>query len=207
MIITVIAAWVSYMAINKWIWTPMKRRPPPIRKEDDDPPSLPSSSDEVSSSSSSHPSPPRLEYDVFLSFRGRDTRKGIAIRLYEELESCGIKTFMDEEGLEPGIKISSNLGMAIEESRSAIVLLSPNYASSTSCLDELADIVHGLETRDTKVIPVFYNVEPRDVRHQVGTFKEAFIRHEQRYREKVERWKAALTKVADISGLEFKKYG
>nr|XP_011468335.1 PREDICTED: probable disease resistance protein At4g27220 [Fragaria vesca subsp. vesca] len=189
MIITVIAAWVSYMAINKWIWTPMKRRPNPMRKEDDDP-----------------PSPPRLEYDVFLSFRGRDTRKGIANLLYKELESSGIKTFMDEEGLKVGAEISSNLLKAIKESRSAIVLLSPNYATSPWCLNELASIIQGFETRNTTVIPIFYNVEACDVRHQMGSFKEAFIRHEQRKEEKVEHWKAALTTVANLSGLELKNY-
>ncbi|XP_004309139.1 PREDICTED: uncharacterized protein LOC101292172 [Fragaria vesca subsp. vesca] len=223
MMIAATVAWVGYMVINKCIWSPMKRGPNPIKKkENDDPPSLhsssvspqelkndptslPSSSAEVSSSPP--PPPPVLEYDVFLSFRGPDTRTGIVSHLCSELQHSGIKTFVDEEGLEPGIKISSNLGMAIKESRSAIVLLSPNYASSIWCLNELADIVHGLETRNTIVIPVFYNVEPRDVRHQLGSFKEAFIRHEQRYGEKVERWKAALTKVAELSGLELKKYG
>ncbi|XLS56126.1 hypothetical protein HN51_005881, partial [Arachis hypogaea] len=48
---------------------------------------------------------------------------------------------------------------------------------------------------------VFYGVKPCDVRHQIGTFQEAFKKHEQRHdTEKVQRWRDALKQVAAYSG-------
>ena len=83
----------------------------------------------------------RWKYDVFLSFRGVDTRNNFTDHLYAALQRNGILTFKDEEKLRKGNRISSELLKAINESRFAIVILSRNYASSTWCLDELAEII------------------------------------------------------------------
>ncbi|XP_008237535.2 PREDICTED: TMV resistance protein N-like [Prunus mume] len=158
-----------------------------------------------------HPSadqsaPPQWNYDVFLSFRGVDTRNGILSHLYHELQNRCIKTFMDDPKLERGTTISSELFKAIEESRLAIVVLSPNYASSSWCLDELTKILQCMKSNGT-VLPVFYNVDPTDVRKQSGSFASAFAEHEKRFgkdTEKVKRWRAALTEVANLSGFDSK---
>ena len=53
------------------------------------------------------------------------------------------------------------------------------------------------------VLPVFHHVNPSDVRNQRGTFAEAFAKHEERFKDTttdVEKWKVALTKVANIAG-------
>jgi len=84
-----------------------------------------------SSSSSFSSSTPQWKYDVFLSFRGEDTRNGFIDYLYASLKQKGIVTFRDEEKLERGKSISPELLKAIEESKFAIVILSRNYASST----------------------------------------------------------------------------
>ena len=81
----------------------------------------------ASSSSSSSSS---WKYDVFLSFCGVDTRKTFTDHLYTALKQKGIITFRDDEKLERGKYISAELLKAIEESKYAIVVLSPNYASS-----------------------------------------------------------------------------
>ncbi|XP_004295219.1 PREDICTED: TMV resistance protein N-like [Fragaria vesca subsp. vesca] len=142
------------------------------------------------------------KYDVFLSFRGPDTRKGITFDIYDRLNTRGIKTFMDDRDLEVGDAISPTLIAAIKESRFAIVVLSQNYAFSTWCLEELREICLSME--DNRILPLFYNVDPTDVRyHKKGSFKEAFSKHVKsgRHRpEKVKEWKAALNKVANISG-------
>nr|XP_011462137.1 PREDICTED: disease resistance protein RPS6-like [Fragaria vesca subsp. vesca] len=109
---------------------------------------------------------------------------------------------MDAEELEVGKAISPNLLMAIEESRFAIVVLSPKYASSTWCLDELTKILQSMEGRD-RILPIFYDVDPSHVRHQLGTSAEAFAMHEENSREskeKLDRWRLALKNVADLSG-------
>ncbi|XP_034199575.1 disease resistance protein RPV1-like [Prunus dulcis] len=148
------------------------------------------------------PSPSQWKYDVFLSFRGEDTRIGFTDHLYDKLEWQTIKTFRDNEELQRGKTIAPELLTAIEQSRFAIVVLSPNYASSSWCLDEITKIVECMETRGT-ILPIFYHVDPSDVRKQMGSFAEAFTKHEEIFWKdmgKVRQWREALFKVANFSG-------
>ncbi|XP_028773812.1 TMV resistance protein N-like [Neltuma alba] len=159
--------------------------------------------DGVGCSSSSSASTKRWKYDVFLSFRGEDSRKNFTDHLYVALKRKGLRTFRDEEELERGEYINPGLVQAIDESRSAIVVLSPNYASSTWCLDELQKILQLKEELSLQVFPIFYRVDPSDVRKQKGCFAEAFIKYEERFvqdKMKVRKWRDALEKVATISG-------
>ncbi|KAL6226461.1 hypothetical protein ACLB2K_000423 [Fragaria x ananassa] len=154
--------------------------------------------------------PPRWKYDVFLSFRGEDTRWGFLFHLDHQLEFCQVfKTFKDDRELEIGSEISPKLLTAVEHSHPAIVVLSPKYASSTWCLDELAKIIEFMEPGDKRVLPVFLNVDPSDVRHQRNSFTEVFAKHEVKFSDdpkKVERWRHALRKVANLSGWDAKNY-
>ncbi|KAM5551741.1 hypothetical protein ABKV19_026538 [Rosa sericea] len=158
------------------------------------------------------------KYDVFLSFRGADTRNGFTDYLYSALTQRGILTFRDDPGLERGKSIRPELLAAIEESRSAIVILSPNYASSSWCLDELVKIIQCMKEMGQQVLPVFYGVLPSVVRHQRGSF-ELKNRHEvdvevreheevygQNNEDRLNSWRAALTEVADLSGWDWKHY-
>ncbi|KAM5551841.1 hypothetical protein ABKV19_026612 [Rosa sericea] len=160
------------------------------------------------------------KYDVFLSFRGDDTRYGFTGILYAALNRKGILTFMDEPGLEKGKPIRPELLGAIEESRWAIVVLSKNYASSSWCLDELVKIIQCMKEMGQQVLPVFYDdVHPSDVRHQRGSFKlikfehqvDVEVReHEEVYgrnnEDRLNAWRAALTQVANLSGWDIKNY-
>ncbi|XP_016646813.1 PREDICTED: TMV resistance protein N-like [Prunus mume] len=151
--------------------------------------------------STSAPSASPWKYHVFLSFRGIDTRRRFAAHLYHRLWFRSITTFRDDNELVRGTTISPNLLRAIEESWIAIVILSPNYASSSWCLDEVSKIV---ECKDVDtILPIFYDVDPTDVRKQMGTFAEAFNNHKKNFKKdkaKLQRWRAALTKVSNISG-------
>ena len=162
----------------------------------------------VPSSFTSACSKPQPEYDVFLNFRGGDTRYKFTDHLYQALVDRKIITFRDDKELEMGKPISLELLEAIEKSRIAVIIFSENYASSTWCLEELAKIV---ECRDRgiilRVLPIFYHVEPTDVRHQKNTFAEAFAKHEKRFEEnptKVQKWKTALANVASLFGKHLK---
>ena len=153
--------------------------------------------------SSSSSSSRRWIHDVFLSFRGEDTRNNFTDHLYAALQRSGISTFRDNEKLEKGKSIAPELLKAIEDSRFAIVILSRNYASSTWCLDELAKIIRCMKENEMTVLPIFYKVDPSDVRYQKGTFSQAFAKHEKRLKgntEKVQMWRAALSEVANLSG-------
>lgn len=146
---------------------------------------------------------------MFLSFRGEDTREGFLAHLYHELQNTKvIRTFKDDEQLEKGDDISQSLLMAIEESRFAIIVLSNNYASSAWCLDELTKIVQCMEGRKT-ILPIFFHVDPSDIRHQKNQFEVAFTEHESKGRydiKKVKQWRAGLTKVGNLSGWDSKRH-
>ncbi|XP_048433343.1 disease resistance protein RPV1 isoform X4 [Pyrus x bretschneideri] len=154
------------------------------------------------SSSSSY----RCSYHAFLSFRGQDTRKGFTDHLYRALELAGIHTFRDDDEIKRGENIESELEKAIQESQVSIIVFSKDYASSRWCLNELLKIVERRNTdRRHVVLPVFYDVDPSDVRKQSGSFAEAFARHEERFSteemDKVELWRRALRDVASLGGM------
>jgi hypothetical protein len=147
----------------------------------------------------------KFRWDVFLSFRGADTRKNFIGHLYSSLERVGIRIFRDEEELPRGETISTALLNAIEESRIFIVVFSKDFASSRWCLDELVEIVDRRKTIGRTLLPIFYHIKPSDVRRQTGTFTEAFARHEEQFHNNIERvhkWKKALTEAANCSGLD-----
>ena len=140
-------------------------------------------------------------WDVFLSFRGEDTRFTFTDHLYSALcQQKGIRTFRDNEGLHRGEEIGSSLLKAIEESRMCIVVFSKTYAHSKWCLDELAKIMECKTQKGQIVVPVFYHVDPCDVRNQTRSFGEAFDKYQKVPEDKVMRWKAALTEAANLSG-------
>ena len=141
------------------------------------------------------------KYDVFLSFRGEDTRRSFTDHLLAALKRKSILTFKDDEGLDRGKFISPELLKAIEESRFAIIIFSKNYASSSWCLDELAKIVRCREEKRLTILPIFYDVDPSEVRNQTGTFGQALNKHKDKENiKKVETWRDALKEVANISG-------
>ena len=145
------------------------------------------------------------KYEVFLSF-SEDTRYNFVGYLYEALIQKGIHTFKDDENLDRGKHASPELLKAIEESRFAIVIISIHYASSTWCLEELAQIIHCKNEMGMAVLPVFYHVDPSEVRKQMGTFRQAFIEHEAKLnKERVEKWRYALTEVGNLAGCRLNK--
>ncbi|MED6203785.1 hypothetical protein PIB30_002548 [Stylosanthes scabra] len=148
------------------------------------------------------------KYDVFLSFRGKDTRYGFTGNLYKALSAKGINTFFDDDDIQSGDEITPTLVTAIQESRIAIIVLSPHYAASSFCLNELAEILRCIKGNNRWVVPVFFEVDPCDVRHLRNSFGEAMAKHEKRYKDdmnKVQKWKEALYQVANLSGYHFKQ--
>ncbi|XP_058200244.1 disease resistance protein RUN1-like [Rhododendron vialii] len=150
-----------------------------------------------------------FKYDVFLSFSDKDTRENFTSHLLAALERHGFHTFIDDKELNRGEYIGYELLKAIEESRISLVVLSKNYAASRWCLDELVKIMECRKTLRQIVLPIFYNVEPSDVRAQKGSLADAFAKHEEPLKEgsggRVEKWRKALTEVANLSGWDLPK--
>ncbi|XP_029129424.1 toll/interleukin-1 receptor-like protein isoform X2 [Cajanus cajan] len=154
------------------------------------------------SSSSSHP---MRTYDVFVSFRGEDTRNNFTSFLCRDLSRNGIEAFKDDTHLPKGESIAPELLQAIEGSRIFIVVFSNNYASSTWCLRELAHICNCIQTSQRPVLPIFYDVDPSEVRKQSGFYEKAFSKHEDKEKtEEVQRWREALTRVSNLSGWDIR---
>ncbi|GFY94660.1 disease resistance protein [Actinidia rufa] len=159
---------------------------------------------------------PQCNYHVFLSFRGEDTRKTFTDHLYAALSGAGLRTFIDDEGIERGESVNLELEKAIKAAKISIIVFSKNYASSRWCLDELVMILEHKRTSGHVILPVFYDVVPSQVRHQTGSFAEAFGRHEELFRieiderkreylkNKVEGWREALREVANLAGMDLR---
>ncbi|KAM7470215.1 hypothetical protein LguiA_008398 [Lonicera macranthoides] len=160
-----------------------------------------------SSSSSSSTCRSLYTYDVFLSFRGEDTRTNFTDHLYTALVDKGIRTFRDYDEIERGKSLKPELEKAIKESRISLIVFSKNYAISRWCLNELVMILECRKINSRHVVlPIFYDVSPSEVRKQTGTIGEAFDRYKEEleFMEKVNGWRAALKEVADLAGMEFK---
>ena len=101
-------------------------------------------------------------------------------------------------------KIASDLVRAIEESRVFIIIFSKNYAYSTWCLNELIKIIKRKNQKESVVLPIFYHVDPSDIRNQVGSFGDALAYHErdadQEKKEMIQKWRIALRKASNLSG-------
>ncbi|KFK28611.1 hypothetical protein AALP_AA7G020500 [Arabis alpina] len=141
------------------------------------------------------------KFDVFVSFRGKDTRHSFTSHLLTSLKGAGINTFSDVKLL-PSNDLSS-LFERIEQSKISIVVFSEHYAYSTWCLEEIWKIIQCKENRNHKVIPIFYNVKTSDVGEQKGRFGIPFLTPEEIFKEdchKVGKWKDALKIASDIVG-------
>jgi hypothetical protein len=146
-----------------------------------------------------------IKHEVFLSFRGQDTRASFISHLYASLRNDGIIVFIDDHSLQTGDCISTSLLEAIKETQIDVVVFSRNYADSRWCLDELAKIMECRRTTGKVVFPVFYDVDPSEVRHQTGEFGKAFQsllnRVSKEEEDKSLKWRDALREAASLAGI------
>ncbi|KAI8545572.1 hypothetical protein RHMOL_Rhmol07G0049700 [Rhododendron molle] len=96
----------------------------------------------------------RCSYHVFLSFRGKDTRKTFTDHLHTAMMYAGFRTFRDDDELEIGEDIELGLDKAIQESKVSVIIFSKDYASSRWCLDELLKILERKKTVGHIILPV-----------------------------------------------------
>ncbi|KAL4561302.1 hypothetical protein LXL04_033466 [Taraxacum kok-saghyz] len=168
----------------------------------------------------------RHTYDVFLSFRGCDTRDTFIDHLHKAFMDADITTFLDDEMIkikedlkpevESVIKTGKDLKLerdsVIKESRASIIVLSKNYANSPGCLDELVSILEQRISSNQIVLPVFYHIKPTDITKQNSSFGLAMAEHRQRAEaetdankrsdpsQKINQWTKALTEVSKLRG-------
>lgn len=136
-------------------------------------------------------------YEVFLSFRGADTRKGFTDHLYSKLVDAGIDVFRDDEELRGGEEIEPKLREAIKGSKISIAVFSKDYASSKSCLMEAAQMWECKISNGQIIIPIFYDVSPDDVKRQAGDSGWTFRIFK---KDTIEKSKEVLRKIARLKG-------
>ncbi|KAF8017469.1 hypothetical protein BT93_H2594 [Corymbia citriodora subsp. variegata] len=144
-----------------------------------------------------------FDYEVFLSFRGPDTRVSFTDFLYISLIDAGIRAYRDDEELRVGEEIGPELLKAIKQSRISIPIFSKQYAASKWCLKELIQMVECKKNMGQKIMPIFYDVEPSEVRHQTGGYGQAFLEHQSKEQYDdgtISEWKAALSEVGALKG-------
>ncbi|KAH7430940.1 hypothetical protein KP509_08G021600 [Ceratopteris richardii] len=131
------------------------------------------------------------EYDVFICHRGETKRNFVSV-LGGMLRSKGITCFVDYR-MPTGNDVQLEINGAIEKSKVFIVVLSPDFAGSTWCLDEIGEIMRIRDLRGTprKVIPVFYDVQKKDTLYDLTQVKRSNA-------EKINRWGKALEDVCKL---------
>ncbi|XP_065625362.1 disease resistance protein RPV1-like isoform X1 [Quercus suber] len=137
------------------------------------------------------------EYDVFVSFRGEDTRTNFKAYLLAAFDRKRIRAYRDDKDLPRGREIGPELLKAIETSRIAVVVFSKNYATSSWCLDELVKIMECKRLLNQSVMPIFYEVSRSVVLEQKEIFAEALLNGPI---DKVNNWRTALKEAANLEG-------
>lgn len=144
------------------------------------------------------------EYDVFLNFRGPDARKGISDHLFHSMTKAGLHVFKDDEKFHRGEEIGIELKRAINDSKIYVVVFTKDYASSAWCLRELTMMVdcrRASSAGEKVILPVFYDVDPDDVKKPTGLYHREVDKHENKHGpEIVQKWKEALSEVGRIGG-------
>lgn len=148
--------------------------------------------------------PPSWKYDVFLSFRGPETRHTVTDYLFYACLDINLIPFRDTDCLPRGGTITKDIERAIIGSRFSAIVLSKEFADSRYCLDELVTITKCERRYGHKIFPVFYRVDP-DEFNQTGVYATAFQQHQQNWRRsRIESWRRALKRVCAIPGYPIK---
>ncbi|KAK8464580.1 hypothetical protein PHAVU_010G027801 [Phaseolus vulgaris] len=144
-----------------------------------------------------------LMYDVLINFTGEDIQKKFVSHLDSVLSDVGFTTFLHHPNALNPMHIQQPI---LNLSRVAIVVFTKTYSQSAWCLHQLQQIIEWHETYCRHVLPVYYEIEPSDVRLQMGDFGKAFkeTAHQtfsgQQLEHGTSRWSQALTKAANLFG-------
>lgn len=142
---------------------------------------------------------------VFISCPTYDVRNDFFSHLECALKRDGINVY-DYQGLMPSINL---LLKEIEESRIALVIFSSRYTKSKRCLDQLVKIAELVEEGKIVAIPVFYNVDPSNLKRLEGEFGDNLWNSHICDFDKLKKWNEALDFVSQSFGVVFhdRRYG
>ncbi|KOM58430.1 hypothetical protein LR48_Vigan11g146400 [Vigna angularis] len=164
-----------------------------------------------SSSSSFLTSEPHFIHDVFINFGGEEIGRRFVSHLHSVLLQAQIKTFISQENLHDGMRLEEHM-RAIGHTKITIIVFSKSYTESACSLLELEKIIECHETFGQIVLPVFYEIDPSDVRNRKDDFGKALEEavHKSYSGEELEhalsKWSRALTTAAVMTGWELRNF-
>jgi len=110
-------------------------------------------------------------YDVLINFNGEDIQRKFVSHLHSALCAVGFTTFLPHHNaVDPTHIQKPSLNLC----RVAIVVFTETYSESAWCLHQLQQIIKWHQTYCRHVLPVYYEIDPSDVRLQKGDFGKAF---------------------------------
>ena len=142
-------------------------------------------------------------YDVLINFNGEDIHRKFVSHLDSALSTVGFTTFLHEENTVKGMNIQEPI---LNLCRVAIVVFTKTYSQSSWCLNQLQQIIKWHETYCRHVLPVYYEIQPSDVRLQKGDFGKALeVTAQQKFSGQqqergMSKWSQGLTKAANFFG-------
>lgn len=143
--------------------------------------------------------------EVFINFCGADLRHGFVDHLAKALKRGGVNVYIDVDELLHE-DITKLLFKQIEESRIALVIFSSRYTESRGILNKLVKIKELMDEGKLIVIPIFYKVEPFEVRQLKGDLGVKFWNLWRINRDHhIIKWKEALESVASMVGFYSKE--
>lgn len=99
-------------------------------------------------------------FDAFISHRGIDTKRNVALLIYDYLKWVRLQPFLDCKNLKPGDELMKNLDMAVLKSKVGIPVFSPHYCESYFCCHELSLMIE----LNKRVIPIYCDVKPNELK-------------------------------------------
>ncbi|XP_027907799.1 TMV resistance protein N-like [Vigna unguiculata] len=148
-------------------------------------------------------------YDVLINFNGEDIHRKFVSHLDSVLSAAGLTTFLHHQNAVNDMDIQQPI---LNLCRVAIVVFTKTYSQSAWCLHQLHQIIEWHQTYSRHVLPVYYELQPSDVRLQKGDFgktlkataQQSFSA--QQLKHGMSRWKHALSKTADFFGWDESNY-
>ncbi|KAH7428288.1 hypothetical protein KP509_10G085000 [Ceratopteris richardii] len=151
---------------------------------------------------------PAQGYNVFICYVGQDTKRNMVSVLRGRLHFMGITCFDNYEmNHEP--EINPHIEEAITKSKVYVISFTKNFASSKRCLEEARLIMNMQRSSSTSsttrtVIPIFYDVQPCEVRHQPENSEYHKCRETGSTVQEGESWSESLCELSKIKGCEFR---
>ena len=121
--------------------------------------------------------------------------------LYEDLKKHGLQPYLDCKSIRTGEECWESIEDGIKNTPIAVVVFSERYAESEWCLRELHVM---LEAHSCKILPIFYNVTPWDLRNpERGQFEDGFEKLKKKFNSNIiEQWQADLEVASKLKGWE-----